>query len=103
MVVYEVNLHVDAGVAGAYRAWLRDHIRALLSLEGFVDATLYTEEAGADGRQHFVVHYRLTDRASLDRYLAHHAARMRQDGLDRFGVHFTADRRILTEPEAFPA
>jgi quinol monooxygenase YgiN len=101
MVVYEVNLHVDADVAGAYRDWLGGHVRAILEIEGFVGATLYEQEAAPDGRRHFTVHYRLRDRPSLDAYLRDHAARMREEGLARFGSRFSADRRVLVAVEAF--
>ena len=37
----------------------------------------------------------------LNDYFEQHADQMRQDGLDRFGEHFTADRRILYEREVF--
>lgn len=101
MVVYEVNLHVDTDVAEAYVAWLHEHIREILQLHGFTGATLYIADAEEDGRRHFTVHYVLRDRASLDDYFERHAARFRQDGLDRFGGRFTADRRVLAVQQNF--
>lgn len=100
-VVCEVNAHVDASVAGAYLDWLRPHVREILAIEGFVEAVLYEREAEPDGRRHWTVQYVLRDRAALDAYLEHHAPRLRQDGIDRFGTHLTTDRRILHERETF--
>jgi len=96
MVTYEVNLQVDAAIAGEYRAWLRAHVAELLALPGFVDATVFDVHAPVEpGRAGLCVHYRLRDRAALERYLAEDAPRMREQGLARFGGRFSATRRVL--------
>ena len=100
MVVYEVNLAVDAEIAEAYAAWLGPHIDELLALDGFEAAEWLTVDgppgsAPDDGRIRWCVRYRLRDRAALDAYLARHAARMRGDGLERFSGRFEASRRVL--------
>jgi hypothetical protein len=41
MVVYEVNLDVNADVFAAYRAWLDEHIGSMLALPGFVGAEVF--------------------------------------------------------------
>ncbi|MCZ7648339.1 MAG: DUF4286 family protein [Planctomycetota bacterium] len=105
MLCYEVNLSVDAEIAGAYRAWLDEHIRAILKLDGFEGATLFerakAEDAyhdpGDDGRLLLTVQYRLRDRASFEAYLKDHAPAFREDGLKRFGGRFSAKRRVLME------
>ena len=97
MVVYEVNLAVDADAAEAYAAWLGPHLREVLACDGFVSAAwLDVEDDGeADGRVRWCVQYRVRDRAALAAYLAGPAARLRADGQARFGGRFTATRRIL--------
>ncbi len=100
MLIYEVNLTVDADAAEAFEAWLVPHVDALCALPGFVGATRYRrraadEGADDDGRVRWTVHYRLRDRAALETYLDEHAPAFRQDGLDRFGGRFAADRRVL--------
>lgn len=95
-VVYEVNLDVEAGIAGEYEAWLRAHVEAMLALPGFVSAQLFAvDEPVEAGRAAWCVHYRLRDAAALDAYLREHAARMRADGQARFGARFRASRRVL--------
>lgn len=94
-IVYEVNLEVDAGIAAAYRDWLADHVREMLGLPGFISAEIFDEEINAGTTQRWCVHYRLRDRAALQAYFDQHAARMRADGLRRFGDRFRANRRIL--------
>lgn len=97
MVVYEVNIDVDAAIAGEYRAWLRGHVEEMLSLPGFSGAEVFeVVESPADpARVRLCVHYRLQDATALDDYLREHAPRMRADGLARFGERFRATRRVL--------
>ncbi|MBS0226792.1 MAG: DUF4286 family protein [Proteobacteria bacterium] len=98
-VVYEVNLDVDAAIADAYLAWLRDHVAEILGLPGFLDARIFAVEDPPPGRILWCVHYRVRSRAALQDYFDHHAAAMRGDGILRFGDRFSASRRIL-EPLA---
>lgn len=96
MVVYEVNLAVEAEIAEAYAAWLGPHIAEVLAVPGFVSARWWDVEADADdGRVRWCVEYRLESREALETYFAEHAERLRGDGLDRFGGRFEASRRIL--------
>lgn len=97
MIVYEVDLEIDADVAVEYRAWLDAHIDEILALPGFAGASLATrlDPAPAQGRVSLVVAYRLADEAALARYLAEHAPRLREEGVARFGGRFAAARRVL--------
>lgn len=97
MIVYEVNLDVRADVYADYRAWLAAHIGEILALPGFVSAEIFDvhDPAPAQGRRALTVYYRVDDRASLDRYFAENAPRLRDDGKRRFGDAFTATRRVL--------
>ncbi|MEO1273007.1 MAG: DUF4286 family protein [Myxococcota bacterium] len=100
MLIYEVNLTVQPSIADAMERWLTSHFNDMLAIDGFEQVTLYSrrpEDEGAppDAQLRWTCHYRVRDRASLDRYLAKDAARMRQEGLDLFGGQFTASRRIL--------
>lgn len=97
MVVYEVDIEINAAIADGYRAWLQTHVRAMLALPGFTGAEVFevADPAPAAGRLALCVQYRLRDQAALDAYLRDHAARMRADGAARFGDRFRASRRIL--------
>jgi quinol monooxygenase YgiN len=95
IVIYEVNLIVDQGIAGEFADWLEGHVREMVALPGFVDAELAREERVAGQSAAFSVRYRLESRSALERYFAEHAERMRGDGLRRFGQQFSASRRIL--------
>ena len=96
-VMYEVNLDLDASIAGDYRTWLEAHIREILALPGFIGARLaqVDEPAAPSGRVALCVQYTLRDAAALDDYLRDHAPRLRAEGQARFGGRFTAQRRVM--------
>lgn len=97
MIVYEVNLEVRDAIFADYRAWLGEHVAAMLALPGFVEAEILErrEPPAAAGTRALTVVYRLVDAAALESYLAEHAPGMRAEGTRRFGDAFTATRRIL--------
>lgn len=97
MVIYEVNLAVDAEIAGDYAAWLALHIDEVLRVPGFVSAEWWEIEGEQTpgGRVRWCVQYRVESREALDTYFQDHAARLRGDGLERFGGRFEAHRRVL--------
>ena len=97
-VLYEVTLRVQRAVADDYRAWLDRHMREMLALPGFLDARLSRQDEPAPGADEvvFCCHYRLRDATALADYLREHAARMRADGVARFGDRFSASRRVLS-------
>jgi len=94
-VIYEVNLRPDPSIEAEFDDWLEHHVQEMLDLPGFVGATIFRSDDPADPAPLRSVHYRLHDQASLDAYLRDHAARMRADGVERFGDRFRASRRIL--------
>ncbi len=102
-VIYEVNLAVDAEIAVEYRRWLITHVQEMRALPGFTGARLLEAmEAEPDPKQTtFCTQYELIDQAALDDYLRVHAARMRADGINRFGDRFRASRRILRELDRY--
>ncbi|QDH71295.1 DUF4286 family protein [Marilutibacter alkalisoli] len=97
MIVYEVNLDVDATVIADYRVWLDAHVAEICALPGFTGARIFEviDPPARDGRVSLCVQYRLRDASAFEAYLEHHAPRLRADGLARFGDHFTATRRVL--------
>lgn len=103
MIVYEVNLDIDAAVFVEYRAWLQQHVQQILALPGFVAAEVLEcrEPPPVPGRRSLCAIYRLDNAADLDRYLREDAPRMRAQGMARFAGKFSATRRILAQaPDA---
>jgi len=112
MLIYEVNLTVDQEVAPRYSAWLREHIREVLKVDGFEAAAWYVRsddtETIPDGNdtedpREWTIHYQVRDRSALQTYFDDHAERLRQQGVDEFGDHATANRRILQQQRIFQA
>lgn len=103
MVLYEVNLQIDPEIYEAYQSWLPEHIKALLTLPGFISAECFEVDSAREEspKKQISVLYRLSDRASLDRYLTEDAPRMRKAATDLFGSQFQATRRIMTLAEKF--
>ncbi|HET9835850.1 MAG TPA: DUF4286 family protein [Rhodanobacteraceae bacterium] len=97
MIVYVVELDVDAALAADYLHWLRAHVQEMLGLPGFQSAEIFErlEPAPESGRVGYSVHYRLRDRAAFQGYLREHAARMRAAGLLAFGDRVHARRGLL--------
>ena len=100
MIVYVVELEMDAALHGEYLAWLDEHVHEMLALPGFTGAEILirSEPPAPAGRFIVQAHYRLRDRAAWDDYLAHHAPRMREAGLARFGQRVRASRTLLESP-----
>lgn len=96
-VLYEVTLDVDAAIGAEYRAWLHEHVAAMLEIDGFRSARVFEvlDPAPAHGRIGLCVAYDVRDGAALQRYFDVDAARMRADGLARFGTKAIATRRVL--------
>jgi hypothetical protein len=97
MIVYAVELELDAALCDEYLAWLHGHVRQMLALPGFEGAEVLTrlEPPPPAGRCALTVHYRLRDRVAWEAYLADHAPRMREAGRARFGDRIRASRQVL--------
>jgi hypothetical protein len=102
VVVYEVNLDVDSAIFAEYRAWLTEHVHAMLAIAGFSGAEIFErrDPAPPPRQRSLCVHYRLAGMADLERYLRDDAPRMRADGQQRFPGRFSASRRILIRPDS---
>ena len=100
MIIYEVNLIVEPDVADEYAAWLRPHITHILEIDGFLGAEWLERDTATDaGKVRWTIHYRLRDRAALEVYQRDHAPALIREGLDKFGEHLTATRRVLEPGE----
>ncbi|MCU0636654.1 MAG: DUF4286 family protein [Gemmatimonadaceae bacterium] len=99
MIVYEVTALVRPELAATYEAYLRtEHIPDLLATGCFVSARL--TQAGI-GR--YRISYDVADTASLDRYMAEHAARLRAEVRERFPDGLSLERDVWTVMQTWPA
>ena len=96
-ILYEVSIRVDESIRADYLHWLRQHMDAMLAIDGFASADLFID---TEDENQLVCHYRLRDAAAMDAYLAGPAKEMRADGVNRFGDKFSASRRIMRHEKA---
>jgi hypothetical protein len=102
-VIYECNFSVDMDVFEDFAAYLRQHMREILSLEDgklFDRATLCVAENEGqhdleDNKQHLCARYRARSRFRLQEYFDKAGDRLRKDMLARWGGKFDVQRRIL--------
>ena len=102
-IVYEVTLSPDLSIAAEFDTWLEEHVREMLSLPGFLGASVHHADDPASHDHQRVVIYRLENRDALQRYLRQHAQKMRARGVERFGDRFRASRRIYDAGQEFSA
>lgn len=110
MLIYEVNLTADEDVATRYSAWLREHIREMLEVDGFEAAVWYDRHEDGDTTpeddeptdpREWTIQYQVRDRAALQSYFDEHANEMRREAVEKFGEHLESSRRIFEQKRLF--
>lgn len=100
MVIYEVNLSIDEEIYAEYRVWLKAHVQQMVQFPGFIQACFFKpEQEGDTAHEKLTVQYQLESRDDLQTYFNEFASKMREDGINRFGNKFSAERRIFTVQE----
>ena len=94
MIVYEVNLHIDAIAVDEYAEWLGPHIEQILDIEGFRNAEWFVCDSDGD-KVHWSIRYHLDSRESLENYQKKYAPALIQDGIEKFGQYLSSDRRVM--------
>ena len=90
MITYEVTATVDASLIDAYERYMRDHhLPDVLATGCFEAASFSRSEAGR-----YRIRYEVRDRATLDRYVAEHAPRLRADVEKHFPSGVTLGREV---------
>ncbi|WP_119343823.1 DUF4286 family protein [Facilibium subflavum] len=96
MILYQVNLEVDKGIAERYLTWLNHHKDEMLKFKGFIDANIYLDQQQTKQDQLTLsVIYQIISMDELNEYFRIHAKAMQEEGIARFGGRFHASRRIL--------
>jgi len=95
---YEVTLECSASTATDLERWMRNtHIPDVMATGCFVAAHFDRD----DGR--FRTSYEAIGRAELDRYLAEHAMRLRDEFARRFPAGVAVSREIWEQLQRWPA
>ena len=97
MIIYEVNLTINNDIYAEYYHWLIDHVKEMLKFPGFKTVEIAKEKLLQDNNNQskLTVRYTLNSEDDLDNYLNHHAPRIREEGIKKFGNQFSATRRIF--------
>lgn len=96
MVIYEVNLNIDAEIYSQFESWLKGHAKEILQFPGFIQASIIKQDqATTSGREHLTVQYLLENRDALDKYFTDLAPKMREQGINLFKDKFSAERKIF--------
>jgi hypothetical protein len=110
MLIYEVNFTVDGSAAPRFSPWLREHVREMLTLDGFEAAVWFNRFEDADevpdadetaDPRTWTVHYQVRDRDALRTYLDEHADEMQREGVEKFGGQVEMDRRLFEQKRLF--
>ena len=100
-MIYEVNCMIPQSRQDEFLAWLESHVKQLLRIDGFEDATisrLQEDDRLPETYVGFCVQYFLEDRSVFDRYITDYAPAMREDGANRFGSDLRIYRRLMSRP-----
>ena len=113
-VNYQVALKIDKSIFNEFNQWLTDHIKEMLTLPGFIKAKtmlshnilskdgddlqnnkMYVDvDDSSKGFIELTVIYKVENLQMMEEYFNVHAAKMRGDGVKRFGDKFSAERRV---------
>lgn len=97
MIIYNVTVKVDHSAAADWLQWMKEeHIPALMTTDLFLNARLcrIMEQDETDGIT-YTAQYLMPSQEHYEAYLTNHAAKMRQDGIDKFGDKFVAFRTVM--------
>lgn len=101
MVIYEVNLTIDADIYPQFQLWLKKHATEMLQFPGFIKACILKQEKEKNsGQEALTVQYQLENRDALETYFVQFAPGMREEGIKLFDNKFSAERRIFEVQES---
>ena len=98
-MIYEVHLVIPTDIKKEYNQWLVEHIKEMLTFDGFVKVEIYQIETSNSTEYELCIQYYLENRQTMINYEQQHAERMRGDGISRWGTQVKASRRILQHYE----
>jgi hypothetical protein len=91
MIIYEVTAVVETRLAEAYERYMRQHIPDVLATGCFQSADFASASPGR-----YRMRYEASTAEDLERYLATHAARLREDAASRFPEGVVLSREVWT-------
>jgi hypothetical protein len=96
MLIYEVNLTINASVYEEFMSWLKPHIKDMLAFEGFEKAEVLFERNATDpSAKKVTVHYHINSYDNYLNYINEKATGMRSQTKALFKDQFSINRRVL--------
>jgi hypothetical protein len=95
MIIYEVTAVVEAHLAEAYERYMRQHHIADVLASGCFQSADFASAAP----RRYRMRYEASTDEDLERYLATHAARLREDAASRFPEGVVLSREVWTAIE----
>ncbi len=104
MVSYLVHYMVRHEAYSEYLEWLKnEHIKEMLACPGFVGAEICLRKGGSlesSGKDIKII-YKVKDEEHLKIYMAEHAMKLREKGIEKFPGQFSAQREVWLETIKF--
>lgn len=97
MIIYNVTVKVEAGIADAWLEWLlNEHIPEIMATECFSDYKVVRllEVDDTEGPT-YAIQYHADSKALYNHYIIKHAEEMRQKSYDKWGERFIAFRSVM--------
>lgn len=97
MIVYNVTVKVDAGIASKWLEWLQtEHITEVIGTGCFTKASiLKLLEVDETEGPTFAIQYFAESKAMYNQYIEKYAGLMRQKSYDKWGDKFIAFRSVM--------
>jgi hypothetical protein len=101
MIIYNVTIKVEKGIAEEWVKWMKEeHMPELLQTGLFTHHKLHhLLEQDETEDITYIAQYYLACIENYNAYISRHAQKMREQGLNRFGNRFIAFRTIMEEVE----
>jgi hypothetical protein len=97
MIIYNVTIKVEAGIADAWLEWLlNEHIPDIMATECFSDYKVVRllEVDDSEGPT-YAIQYHADSKSLYNHYITKYAADMRQKSYDKWGERFIAFRSVM--------
>lgn len=96
MIIYNVTVNVDKEVHEMWLAWMRNtHLPDVMATGHFIDARICRVLSEGDTGVTYAVQYTCKDMGEYERYIEHHADRLRAESEKYYGVKAVAFRTLL--------
>ncbi|HEX5626128.1 MAG TPA: DUF4286 family protein [Saprospiraceae bacterium] len=96
MVIYNVTVKIDSGLADEWIHWMRSHhVPRVLSTGYFHKCRISKLELEETDGQTYVLQYDALSRDALQQYMIHSAPALQKEHIERYANRFVAFRTIL--------